>query len=195
MSIETEKLDLRRRMRSLRLIADQKHGPEAAVALIPLFMGQLDALGFRAGSIVGGYWPIATEIDVRPLLARLEGRGAVCAMPAIVAAGAPLQFRRWALIEDLEDGPHGTMQPMAAAPIVRPQIVLVPLLAFDAEGGRLGQGGGYYDRTLAALRGDGQVTAIGVGYALQERAQLPMTATDQRLDWILTEDAMRQVGP
>ena len=84
---------------------------------------------------------------------------------------------------------------MAAAPIVRPQIVLVPLLAFDAEGGRLGQGGGYYDRTLAALRSDGPVTAIGVGYALQERAQLPMMATDQRLDWILTEDAMRQVGP
>lgn len=194
MSIETEKLDLRRRMRSLRLIADQKHGPEAAVALIPLFMAQLDALGFRAGSVVAGYWPIATEIDIRPLLARLEGRGAVCALPVVVEAGAALQFRRWALIEDLEDGPHGTRQPVAAAPIVRPQIMLVPLLAFDAAGGRLGQGGGYYDRTLAALRSDGPVTAIGVGYALQERAQLPMTATDQRLDWILTEDAMRQVG-
>lgn len=195
MSIETEKLDLRRRMRSLRLIADQKHGPEAAVALIPLFMAQLDALGFRAGSIVAGYWPIATEIDVRPLLARLEGRGAVCALPVVVEAGAALQFRRWALIEDLEDGPHGTMQPRATAPIVRPQIVLVPLLAFDAGGGRLGQGGGYYDRTLAALRGNGPVTAIGVGYALQERAHLPMTATDQRLDWILSEEAMRQVAP
>lgn len=168
MSIETEKLDLRRRMRSLRLIADQKHGPEAAVALIPLFMAQLDALGFRAGSVVAGYWPIATEIDVRPLWRGLKA-AARCALPVVVEAGAALQFRRWALIEDLEDGPHGTRQPMAAAPIVRPQIVLVPLLAFDAEGGRLGQGGGYYDRTLAALRSDGPVTAIGVGYALQER--------------------------
>lgn len=182
-------------MRSLRLIADQKHGPEAASALVPLFMAQRDALGFRAGTIVAGYWPIATEIDVRPLLARLEARGAVCALPVMVAAGAPLQFRRWALIEDLEDGPHGTMQPMATAPTVRPQIVLVPLLAFDAGGGRLGQGGGYYDRTLAALRGDGTVTAVGVGYALQERVQLPMTATDQRLDWILTEHAMRRTAP
>ena len=195
MSIETEKRDLRRRMRSLRLIADQKHGPEAASALVPLFMAQLDALCFRAGTIIAGYWPIATEIDVRPLLARLDGRGAVCALPVIVAAATPLQFRRWALIEDLDDGPHGTMQPKTAAPIVRPQIVLVPLLAFDAEGGRLGQGGGYYDRTLAALRGDGTVTAVGVGYALQERVQLPMTATDQRLDWILTEHAMRRTAP
>ncbi|MFZ1416204.1 MAG: 5-formyltetrahydrofolate cyclo-ligase [Defluviicoccus sp.] len=195
MSVEAEKQDLRRRMRSLRLIADQKHGPEAASALIPLFMAQLDTLGFRAGSIVAGYWPIATEIDVRPLLARLEERGAVCALPVIAAAGAPLQFRRWALIEDLEDGPNGTMQPNLAAPVVRPQIMLVPLLAFDAGGRRLGQGGGYYDRTLAALREEGPVTAIGVGYALQERAQLPSTATDQRLDWILTEHAMRRAAP
>lgn len=194
MSVETEKKELRRKMRSLRLIADQKHGPEAASALIPLFLAQCGALGFQAGTVVAGYWPIVTEIDVRPLMARLEEQGAVCALPVIVGDGAALAFRRWALTEDLEDGPRGTMQPPADAPLIRPDIVLVPLLGFDAAGHRLGQGGGHYDRTLAALRAEGSVTAVGVGYALQERAHLPSTADDQRLDWVLTEESMRRVA-
>lgn len=184
-------------MRALRLIADQKHGPEAARALIKHVVPRRAALGIGAGTVVAGYWPIATEIDVRPLLARLIERGALAALPVITRPGGVLGFRAWEPADDLDEGPHGTWQPRASRPAVHPAVILVPTLAFDPAGHRLGQGGGYYDRTLAALRRDrpvtAPVTAIGVAYALQRRDRLLHDDHDQDLDWILTEAGLLEV--
>jgi 5-formyltetrahydrofolate cyclo-ligase len=156
-------------------------------------LAAVDRLGIGPGSVVAGYWPIVTELDDRPLLARLDERGVICALPVVVSANAPLMFRRWRPLDDLEAGVLGTSHPPATAPEVVPDVVLAPLLAFDREGYRLGQGGGYYDRTLAFLRSRGVLTAVGVGFAAQRTDSVPRGANDERLDWILTEEMLIQV--
>jgi len=193
MTVEEEKKRLRKRMRALRLVADQKDGPGAARGVMAHLLAAVDQVGIGPGSVVAGYWPIVTELDGRPLLARLDERGVICALPVVVSAGAPLQFRRWRPLDELEPGVLGTSHPSVTAPEVVPDVVLAPLLAFDGEGYRLGQGGGYYDRTLAALRSRGAVTAVGVGFAAQQVDAVPRSANDERLDWILTEEMLMQV--
>lgn len=177
-------------MRALRLVADQKEGPDAALALIRHLLPALPELRVNEGAVFAGYWPIATEIDVRPLLARLYERGFRCALPAIVADEAVLTFRRWNPTDDLEPGEHDTRQPFATAETVTPDALLAPLLAVDGEGHRLGHGRGWYDRTLAGLRARGKVVAIGVGYGLQRIERVPSTPDDQPMDWILTERSL-----
>ena len=188
-----EKRRLRKRMRALRLVADQKEGPDAALALIRHVLSALPELRLKDGATVAGYWPISTEIDVRPLLARLHERGFRCALPAIVAGEPVLAFRRWDPADDLEAGEYDTRQPFGTAETVSPQALLVPLLAVDGEGHRLGHGRGWYDRTLAALRARGKVVAIGVGYGMQRIERVPWTADDQNVDWILTERSLERV--
>ena len=177
-------------MRALRLVADQKGGPDAALALVRHVLSALPELRLPDATVFAGYWPIATEIDVRPLLARLHERGFRCALPAIVAGDNLLEFRRWNPTDDLEPGEHDTRQPFASAGTVTPQALLVPLLAVDGEGHRLGYGRGWYDRTLAALRARGSVVAIGVGYGVQRIERVPSGADDQAMDWILTERSL-----
>jgi 5-formyltetrahydrofolate cyclo-ligase len=193
-TIDDEKKALRQRMRQLRLIADQKQGPDATLGLLHTALPRMAEMGLVPGVVAAGYWPIATEIDIRPLLARLADRGVVLALPVIAMEGGLLAFRRWQPVDELEEGPRGTMHPLPSQPEVRPDIVFVPLLAFDARGNRLGQGGGYYDRTLAFLRRQGPVTAVGVAYAIQRRERVPAAAGDARLDWMLTEDALLRVA-
>jgi 5-formyltetrahydrofolate cyclo-ligase len=188
-----EKRRLRKRMRALRLVADQKEGPDAALALIRHLLPALTELQLEDGAVFAGYWPIATEIDVRPLLARLHERGFRCALPAIIVGEQELAFRSWNPTDDLEPGEYDTRQPFASADTVIPQALLVPLLAVDAQGHRLGHGRGWYDRTLAALRARGGVVAIGVCYGVQWIARVPSTAGDERVDWILTERSLDRV--
>lgn len=153
-------------------------------AFIPSFA----AIPLRSSLVIAGYWPLGDEADVRPLLAELSARGHVIALPVVLQKNAPLVFRRWCLGQELEQGPHRTVHPLASADVVQPDLLLVPLLAFDERGGRLGYGGGYYDRTLAALRGSGKkILAVGVAYAVQQWPGLPMDEHDQRLDWVITE--------
>jgi 5-formyltetrahydrofolate cyclo-ligase len=176
-------------MRALRLVVDQKEGPLASMRLTQVFLSRLTDVAIQPGSVIAGYWPIATEIDVRPLLARLAERGFATALP-VVAAGevpSPLTFRQWHPVDALEEGPHGTMHPLPLAADVLPDVLFVPLLAVDTRGHRLGQGLGFYDRTLASLRRRHSIIAIGVGFALQFVEGLPYTVEDQRMDWILTE--------
>lgn len=144
--------------------------------------------------VVAGYWPIGDEMDIRPSLERMAEAGQNLALAASAGQYAPLVFRRWRPGDELMDGPYGTKDPLPGAQAVRPSTVLLPLLAFDKAGGRLGYGGGYYDRTLAALRKDGHITAIGIAYAGQEIDRVPMTALDQRLDLIATELGVRACG-
>lgn len=188
----TDKVDLRRRMRKLRLIADQKEGPEAVLAILRHALAGIDAIGIEPGSIVAGYWPLGTEIDIRPLMARLCERGAICSLPVIVDGGM-LAFRRWQPGDPLKEGDRGTMHPPINAPTVQPEILFVPILAVDDEGTRLGQGGGYYDRTLQALRAHHPATAVGVGYTVQHVERLPRDAGDEPMDWVLTEAGLTRV--
>ncbi len=137
---------------------------------------------------VSGYWPLGGEFDLRPLLTRLCQRGHVCALPVVAARGEALVFRRWQPGDRLAEAGFGTHEPGTHAAEVVPDIVLAPLLAFDDAGRRLGHGGGYYDRTLRALRAAGPVLAVGVGYQAQRIDEVPSGDGDETLDWIVTEE-------
>ena len=140
--------------------------------------------------VYAGFWAISSELDPAPLLAVLHARGDVLCLPFVAGAGQPLGFRRYRPGDVLTAGPHGTREPLAAAATTIPTVVFVPLLAFDRKGWRLGYGGGYYDRTLRALRQAGRVRAIGLAYAEQEVPALPHEASDERLDHVVTEQGV-----
>ncbi|MEI6161795.1 MAG: 5-formyltetrahydrofolate cyclo-ligase [Roseococcus sp.] len=135
------------------------------------------------GALIGGFWPMGAEIDTRPLLDALHARGHGIALPVTPPRGQPLFFRRWLPGKAMARGPMGTQHP-AEGEAVTPDWLIIPLLAFDSTGARLGYGGGYYDRTLALLP---HATAIGVAYAAQEIPQVPTGPHDIRLTAIATE--------
>ena len=137
---------------------------------------------------ISAYWPMGDEFDTRPLLNRLHHRGNPCALPVVAARGCPLVFRAWTPQTVLIPADFGTSVPPDSAAEVTPCVLIVPLLAFDRRGYRLGYGGGFYDRTLAHLRADGwPVLAVGIAFAAQRIDRVPTDATDQRLDWLVTE--------
>lgn len=191
--IAERKRALRKRARALRLVADQKEGPDAALAVARTLLAELPRFQLRAGAVIAGYWPVGTELDVRPLLARLGERGFTLALPAIVGGSDVLAFRRWQPTDALECAAYETRQPPASADALIPDLLLVPLLAVDGRGRRLGHGQGWYDRTLAALRAHGRPTAIGACYGLQVMEEVPADAHDQRVDWILSERGLQRV--
>ena len=163
--------------------------PDAAARLQANF---LSAIPVDPVMAVSAFWPMGDEIDVRPLLTTLHDMGHVCCLPATGRRGTALQFRRWTPETVMVEAVFGTREPPASAEIVQPDLLIVPLLAFDACGRRLGYGAGYYDRTLAELRARKPVLAVGVGYAAQEVPLVPHHAYDEPLDWIVTESgAMR----
>jgi 5-formyltetrahydrofolate cyclo-ligase len=147
-----------------------------------------------AGAAVSGFMAIGAEIDASPLLERLHGEGHPLALPVIQPKGQPLKFRTWAPGEPLASRLWGIREPLAEAPEIEPDILLVPLLAFDAKGHRLGYGAGYYDRTLKRLRTVKPILAIGLAYDEQEVASVPHQEWDQRLDWILTPSGPRRAA-
>ncbi len=196
--LDAQKQALRKRLRAMRLVAEQKEGPDAALAVARLAVARRDELGLVAGSCVAGYWPISTELDVRPLLARLEAAGLRCALPAVEDGVDVLVFRRWRPGEDLQPGIFETRQPSPAAPTVFPDVVLVPLLAVDSAGHRLGHGRGWYDRTLTALRrGSDRTppTTVAVCFASQVIDSVPHDGRDEPVDWILTGDRLTRCRP
>ncbi len=139
------------------------------------------------GAVVSGYCAINDEIDAMPLLARLAGAGLVCCLPAAAGKGKPLAFRVWTPGTELAVGPFRIPEPPEDVAVVRPTHLLVPLLAYDRDGYRLGYGGGYYDRSLRALRREAPTVAVGLAYAEQRVDDLPRAGHDERLDWIVTE--------
>ena len=149
----------------------------------------------ESSAIVAGYWPMGDELDLRPLLQALHTRGFALALPVMVGAARPLIFRRWQPGYPLCTAEFGTQEPTADQAVSRPDILLVPLLAFDAQGGRLGYGGGFYDRTLAQLRTEGgRVCALGVALSAQEVPAVVCGPHDQPLDGIITEQGVRFFG-
>jgi 5-formyltetrahydrofolate cyclo-ligase len=160
----------------------------AAQAGIIINIAQRD----EAAGIVAAYMPIRSELSPLPLVSALEAQGIVTAMPETPAPGNPLVFRRWTPGDDLVDGPYGTRQPSPTAPTVVPGVILAPMLAFDSDCWRLGYGGGFYDRTLAGLRGGGRsVTAIGIAFDGQLVDKVPVGPFDVALDAVLTPSGLR----
>jgi 5-formyltetrahydrofolate cyclo-ligase len=143
--------------------------------------------------VVAGYHALGSELNPWPALRRLAAHGARIVLPVAVEEGAPLLFRAWDSGQPLKPDAARVPSPTETAQTLTPQLVLAPLLAFDAEGYRLGQGGGYYDRTLAALRAQGAVFVIGLAYAGQQVDQVPRHPHDQPLDAIVTETGYHRV--
>ena len=162
----------------------------AAADLAENFMEALTIIG--DGSIAG-YWPISTEFDVKPLLQKLSCAGITVSLPAVIPDQKTLVFQSWSKSMQLVKGPYGTLQPVGSSALITPDILMIPLLAFDSAGGRLGYGGGYYDRTLADLRKEKKVTAVGIAYVGQEINEVPTCSSDERLDWIVTEADIRKL--
>jgi 5-formyltetrahydrofolate cyclo-ligase len=142
------------------------------------------------GAVVAGYSPIRSEVDPLPLMQRLAADGARLALPAITGRGQSLIFRAWSVNEKLLLGPLGIPEPSPAAEEVVPDVLLVPLAAFDRLGHRVGYGAGYYDHTFAHLRKMKAITGIGVAFAVQETKAVPALPHDVPMDYVLTETAM-----
>jgi 5-formyltetrahydrofolate cyclo-ligase len=155
-----------------------------ALAIAPF----AEDLAVAPGMIVGGYHALPEEADPSLLLARLVELGCQVAFPRVTARGEPLEFHHVPDGDVLEPGSFGIPEPLDHWPRARPDLLLVPLLAFDAHGHRLGYGGGFYDRTLALLR----MPAIGIAYGGQEVASLPREPHDMALNMIVTEKGVRR---
>ncbi len=139
------------------------------------------------GTVVSGFMPMKTEINPLPLLRKLADAGVQLVLPAIAGRGKPLIMRAWKFGDPLKSGQWGIREPVPEAGEVAPDILIVPLAAFDRQGHRIGYGAGYYDMTINALRAKKKVVAIGIAFAAQEIPQVPATTRDARLDLVLTE--------
>ena len=180
-AIEKSRLRAEAMTRRDALSADQRQAASEAIAARPF------PLPIRTGTIVSGFMPLKSEINPLPLLRKLAGEGARLALPVIGGRGQPLVMREWTWAEPLAAGVWGIREPLAQAPAVDPDIVLTPLLAFDRARHRLGYGGGYYDLTIAQLRGRKTIVALGIAFAVQEAFTVPVTPRDAPLDLVLTE--------
>ncbi len=139
------------------------------------------------GKTIAGYRPLGEELDCRPALEALRAVGATVALPVVAGQGQVLIFRNWLPGDTLEPGPFGTFHPTTRAALAAPSILLLPLIAFDGTGQRLGYGAGYYDRTISALRQSGQILAVGIAYDEQEVETVPTDPHDQRMDAVITD--------
>lgn len=183
MSLEEEKKALRTEAKARRRAAFELHGRGAGQRLAAHGLSFCDAAPHQT---VSGFSSIGDEIDAGPLMARLHGQGFALALPVIAGKGKPLVMRAWKPGDPVEEKTWGIAEPLESSPEVYPDIVLVPLLAFDAAGYRLGYGGGFYDRTLEKLRRRKPVVAIGLAYNELRVDAVPRDSYDQPCDWVLT---------
>jgi 5-formyltetrahydrofolate cyclo-ligase len=182
-SVEDAKATLRREAVARRdsLPAAARAAAAEAIAARPF------PIPFARGTVVSGFMPLKNEIDPLPLMRKLAGQGARLALPAVIGRNTPLAMRAWDFGEPLAVGNWGIREPRPDAIAVDPAILLVPLLAFDRTGHRIGYGAGYYDLTLTQLRARKPIVAVGIAFAAQEVPAVPTTARDARLDLVLTE--------
>ncbi len=178
-----QKAELRRQAMAGRdaMLPEVRQRAAEAIAARPF------PLPIAPGAIVSGFMPLASEINPLPLMQKLAGQGARLALPVVAGRGKPLVMRAWEFGAPLDRGQWGIREPRPEAAEVEPDILLVPLLAFDRAGHRIGYGAGYYDLTIAHLRARKPVAAVGLAFAIQEVAAVPATPRDSRLDLVLTE--------
>ena len=177
------KNELRIEALAARARAAEAAGPRAALLIARRLLGDFV---FMKGAIIAGYAAIGSEIDPFPLMAALTGQGHPLCLPRV--EGKELTFRSWKPGEPLIPGPMNVPQPAASARERRPDLLIVPLLAFDNDGYRLGYGAGYYDRYLSEHRRKRTIRAIGIAYAGQHVAKLPHEQHDEPLDAVVTEE-------
>ncbi len=144
--------------------------------------------------VVAAYWPLAEEADTFPLLRALADAGFTTALPVTVGAGRPMLFRRWAPGDTLVKASFGLSEPEPGQPVVEPEVLFIPLAAFDRRGHRIGYGKGHYDATLAQFRETRDVLAVGVAFGRQEIPDVPDEEHDQKLDFVITEDELIDFG-
>ncbi len=163
------------------------HAELAEIARGRLKESGLDFLEMTSPGIVSGFHPYGSEIDCRALMHRLARESWTTCLPVVTGPAQPLIFREWGRDEPLEDGAWEIPVPTEDAAEAKPDVLLVPLLAFDKMGYRLGYGGGFYDRTLELARAEREIVAIGVGFSGQQVKAVPHGEFDEPLDWMLTE--------
>jgi 5-formyltetrahydrofolate cyclo-ligase len=181
--IQSIKKALRSKAKAARAQAFARHGTAAAGALAAHGLAFLHP---APGAVISGFSAIGDEIDPLALMLRLHGDGHALALPAMQGKGRPLIFRAWAPGDEMAAAVWGISEPLATRAARTPDVVLVPLLAFDPQGYRLGYGGGFYDRSLAELRAARPVVAVGIAYDEQRLDAVPHLHYDQPLDWVLT---------
>ena len=191
MTLDSEKQTLRAQAAAARETLDAAARDAAGAALGTVFLSHI---ALPAGAVVSAFWPSKGEIDLRTLLRTLDDAGYPCALPVVVKRGLPLVFRRWPPATVMDEGAFGIPASPADAATIVPDVLLVPLLAFDRAGNRLGWGAGFYDRTLAALRAERTIIAVGIAFAVQEVDFVPHGPHDQPLDWIVTESGAIRIG-
>ncbi|HEY8194796.1 MAG TPA: 5-formyltetrahydrofolate cyclo-ligase [Hyphomicrobium sp.] len=181
------KLDAKKKLRAQALerrkAAFTQHGAEASRKIAAY---GLDFLSPNPGAIVSGFAAISDEINPAPLMTWLQAEGFRLALPVMQGKGKPLLMRAWTPGDAMSPAAWGIAEPMDDKPAVDPDIVLVPLLAFDSRGYRLGYGGGFYDRTLSRLRKLKPVVTVGLAYDELKVDAVPAESYDERLDWVLT---------
>jgi len=188
MTSSPDKASIRSRLLSQRKALDAENRKTLSAAICERLLSCIYTI--RDARILALYFPTQNEVDVLPLRNDPGVRDddwAIC-LPVISENSKILSFHLWQKNASLEKGPYGIMQPLLTASQWQPDIVLVPLVAFDRQGGRVGYGQGYYDNTLRALRKQKHITAIGVAYGFQEVAVIPQESFDETLDMIVTEN-------
>lgn len=197
MTDEAEFEEVRRAKAALRSLAKAKRdevlGRDRANLSRRIAAFGLDALPAPPGAIVSLFMGMADEIDTGPLARWLVAEGFRLAMPVMQGRSKPLLFRAWTPGDDMDEAKWGIREPKPDRPALEPAVVIAPLLAFDREGWRLGYGGGFYDRTLAALRRAGSIVAIGLALDELEVDAVPHLDYDERLDWVLTQSGPRRL--
>jgi 5-formyltetrahydrofolate cyclo-ligase len=185
LDLKRAKAELRKALKAARA-REAAQLPKAGAALAARFPAELLP---GPGKVLSAFMPFGDEIDPTGIMARARASGATLALPVVVGKGRPLVFRAWDFGQACEPGVWGISCPPSSAPEVEPDVLLVPLLGFDHWGGRLGYGGGFYDRTLRGLRAKKPIVAIGVAFEAQRLFEIPVGPGDEPLDWIVTEAA------
>jgi 5-formyltetrahydrofolate cyclo-ligase len=188
-TLESTKATLRVKARAARAAIRQPDRVAAANAAAEHFFR---AFSLSPGAIVAAYWPVRDELDCRPVLTRLVDSGQPVCLPVVGGDDRPLELRLWEEGAALYPAGLGTLAPAETAPLCEPDFVLIPLLGFDAEGTRLGYGGGHYDRTLAALARKPRL--IGFAFSSQQLDRIPRGDHDVPLDSVVTEMGVRHFG-
>ena len=185
-AFEESKAQLRREAHARREALSTQYRADAAEQVARHFF---DAIAFGADDVVAAYWRIRDELDCQPILVRLMDSGQRVVLPVVTGDETPLDMRVWEADQPLYEAGFGTLAPADSAPRAEPDIILVPLLGFDGEGTRLGYGGGYYDRTLAAL--SRKPLLVGLAFDAQELPDIPREDHDMPLDAVVTESGVR----
>jgi 5-formyltetrahydrofolate cyclo-ligase len=192
----TETVDLKSAKQELRDEISQKRSAlspnfrkEAALSAAETFAA---AVPIKKGQVVSLYWAIRDELNTEPLLLHLVREGHTVCLPVVKGREVPLEFRVWRDDATLYPSGFGTLAPGEDAPVVEPDVMVLPMLGFDAKGNRLGYGAGHYDRTIASI--EKPIFRVGYAYSAQEVDQLPVEPHDKPLDMVVTEAGVRRLG-